>query len=286
MTRSIAALLIAMVSIQSGAALAKQLFPLIGSQATTMLRLGFAALILCLLWRPWKTTFSKKEIRSLLIYGTSLGVMNLTFYLALERIPLGIAVALEFTGPLAVAFFTSRKPLDFIWVAFAMAGMILILPFSQSTASLDPVGIIYALGAGICWALYIIFGQKAGFGVHGGTATALGMLTAALVVLPAGLINSDMRLLDWSILPIALGVAVFSSALPYSLEMVALKKLPTQTFSILMSLEPAIAALSGLLFLKERLTLTQWTAIFLVIVASVGISGHRKKAKGIGNHER
>ena len=268
-----------MISIQSGASLAKELFPLIGVHATTMLRLSFATLVLCSIWRPWKTRLLKRDVRSILLYGTSLGVMNLTFYLALERIPLGIAVALEFTGPLAVAFFTSRKPLDFIWAAFAVAGIILVLPVSQSSAALDTLGIVYALGAGVCWALYIIFGQRAGSGIPSGTATSLGMLTAALIVLPFGLANASHSLLNGSTLLLALAVAVFSSALPYSLEMIALKKLPTKTFSILMSLEPALAALSGFAFLKERLTLTQWAAVGLVIVASLGTSLTSNKAQ-------
>jgi len=269
---SILTLVVAMVSIQSGASLAKRLFPVVGAPGTTALRLFFAALLLGLLWRPWRGRLTRRELRAVVTYGASLGGMNLLFYLALERIPLGIAVAIEFTGPLAVALLASRKPLDFLWAALAVCGIVLILPIAGTSKALDWVGVGFALGAGLCWALYILFGQKAGASVHGGKATALGMATAALLVCPIGAAHAGGALLDLSILPFALGVAVLSSALPYSLEMIALQQLPTRTFGILMSLEPAIGALSGLLFLGEQLTLAQWVAIGCIILASVGSS--------------
>ncbi|WP_296218514.1 threonine/homoserine exporter RhtA [Pseudomonas sp. UBA2684] len=275
----IALLLVAMISIQSGASLAKGLFPLIGAAGTTALRLSLAALILCLLMRPWRARLSLASSRSLLAYGLSLGAMNLLFYLSLKTIPLGIAVALEFTGPLALALFSSRRLLDFVWIALAVFGLWLLLPNPQADVQLDPVGMALALAAGLCWALYIVFGQKAG-AEHGSHTVALGTIVAALLVFPIGLSQAGGSLFSLDLLPIALGVAVLSSALPYSLEMVALTRLPARTFSILMSMEPAIAALSGLLFLSERLSLSQWLAISAIILASAGAAATiRPKAK-------
>lgn len=275
----IALLLVAMISIQSGASLAKGLFPLIGAAGTTALRLSLAALILCLLMRPWRARLSLASSRSLLAYGLSLGAMNLLFYLSLKTIPLGIAVALEFTGPLALALFSSRRLLDFVWIALAVFGLWLLLPNPQADVQLDPVGMALALAAGLCWALYIVFGQKAG-AEHGSHTVALGTIVAALLVFPIGLSQAGGSLFSLDLLPIALGVAVLSSALPYSLEMVALTRLPARTFSILMSMEPAIAALSGLLFLNERLSLSQWLAISAIILASAGAAATiRPKAK-------
>ena len=262
-------LLVAMLSIQSGAALAKSLFPLVGAEGTTALRLGLAALILCVLMRPWQARLSLKSCRSLLAYGLALGSMNLLFYMSLKSIPLGVAVALEFTGPLALALFSSRRLLDFVWVALAVFGLWLLLPSQHDATRLDPQGIALALGAGACWALYIIFGQKAG-AEHGTHTVALGTLIAALMVFPIGLWQTGGEMFAAELLPVAIAVAVLSSALPYSLEMIALTRLPARIFSILMSMEPAIAALSGLLFLGERLAWNQWLAIGAIILASAG----------------
>jgi inner membrane transporter RhtA len=269
---SVFLLLIAITSIQSGASLAKQLFPLIGSVGATTLRLFLATLILFVIWRPWKDKLSRPACLAIFFYGLSLGCMNLLFYLALERIPLGIAVALEFTGPLAVALMTSRKLLDFIWTILAALGILLILPVSKGVGEIDLLGIVFALGAGCAWASYIVFGQKAGSYLKGGKATALGMLVASFVVLPVALLQKCTQILNPSLLPLAILVAVLSSALPYSLEMIALKRMPAKTFSILMSLEPVIAALAGLVFLNESLSLTQVVAIACIIVASLGSS--------------
>ncbi|HLD65595.1 MAG TPA: EamA family transporter, partial [Pseudomonas sp.] len=241
----------------------------IGAEGTTALRLGLAALILCLCMRPWRAPLSWHSCRSLLAYGGALGSMNLLFYLSLKTLPLGIAVALEFTGPLGLALLSSRRPLDFGWIALAVAGLWLLLPDQQANTRLDPQGMVFALAAGLCWALYIVFGQKAG-AEHGGHTVALGTLVAAILVFPLGLAQAGTQLFSPQLLPIALGVALLSSALPYSLEMIALTRLPARTFSTLMSMEPAIAALSGLLFLHERLGSNQWLAIGAIILASVG----------------
>lgn len=262
-------LLVAMASLQGGASLAKSLFPLIGAEGTTALRLGLAALVLCLCMRPWRAPLTWRSCRSLLAYGAALGSMNLLFYLSLKTVPLGIAVALEFTGPLGLALLSSRRPLDFGWIALAVAGLWLLLPDQQASTRIDPQGMVFALAAGLCWALYIVFGQKAG-AEHGAHTVALGTLVAAILVFPLGLAQAGVQLFSLHLLPVALGVALLSSALPYSLEMVALTRLPARTFSTLMSMEPAIAALSGLLFLHERLGSNQWLAIGAIILASVG----------------
>lgn len=262
-------LLVAMISIQSGASLAKSLFPLVGAEGTTALRLVLGASILSLVMQPWRTRLNLAAYRSLLVYGLALGGMNLLFYMSLQSIPLGIAVALEFTGPLGLALLSSRRLLDFVWVALAVFGLWLLLPSGLAQTQLDPLGMALALAAGLCWALYIVFGQKAG-AAHGRQTVALGTWVAALLVLPIGLWQAGGSLFSVDLLPIALGVAVLSSALPYSLEMVALTRLPARTFSILMSLEPAIAALSGLLFLSEKLSWNQWLAIGAIILASAG----------------
>ncbi len=277
----IAIIVVAMVSIQSGAALAKHLFPLVGAIGATVLRLIFAATILLLVWRP----LGKRQIhllqankRAVLLYGASLGAMNVLFYLALERIPLGLAVAFEFSGPLTLALVKSRRALDFVWIVCAVSGLALLLPIATSDP-LDPIGVAFALGAGVCWALYILTGQSVGSAMHGGVAVALGMSVAALVVLPLGIVSVGRELLSWEAARWAPGVAILSSALPYSLEMYALKRIPAQTFSVLMSIEPAIAALSGLVFLREALTPLQWTGIGLVMLASFGCAVLGRKTK-------
>ncbi|RMR03787.1 Integral membrane protein, DUF6 family [Pseudomonas savastanoi pv. glycinea] len=262
-------LLIAMASIQTGASMAKTLFPLVGAQGTTSLRLIFASVILLLVLRPWRARFTAKSLRTVLFYGIALGGMNFLFYMSLRSVPLGIAVALEFTGPLAVALFGSRRPLDFVWIALAVTGLLLLIPTGAESASLDMTGVAYALGAGVCWAGYILFGQKAGED-NGIQTAALGVLIAALFIAPIGAVHAGWALLDIGLIPTAIGVAILSTALPYSLEMVALTRMPARTFGTLASLEPAFGALSGMLFLHENLTLTQWLAIGAIILASAG----------------
>lgn len=262
-------LLIAMFSIQLGASMAKSLFPVVGAMGATSLRLGFGTLLLWLVLRPWRMPWRTLPWRMLVGYGISLGVMNSLFYLALQTVPLGIAIALEFTGPLGLALLGSRRPRDVAWVALAVAGLLLLVPWSSQQAALDPLGVAYALGAGLCWALYIVFGQKAGAD-HGPQAVALGAAIAALVAVPWGVLESGMGLLAPALLPLGLGVAVLSMALPYSLEMIALTRLPTSTFGMLMSLEPAIGALCGFVFLHEHLGILQWLAILAVVIASAG----------------
>lgn len=258
-----------MASIQSGASLAKSMFPIVGAQGTTTLRLIFASIIMLLLLRPWRAKLSAKSLRTVVVYGLALGGMNFLFYMSLRTVPLGIAVALEFTGPLAVAIYASRRAIDFLWIGLAIIGLLLLIPTGSTNTGIDLTGAAYALGAGVCWALYILFGQKAG-AENGIQTAALGVMIAALFIAPIGIVHAGAALLTPSLIPIALGVAVLSTALPYSLEMVALTRMPARTFGTLMSIEPAFGALSGLLFLHEYLSLAQWMAIACIIFASVG----------------
>lgn len=260
--------LLSMLSIQVGAAFAKGLFPHVGATGATTLRLILATLMLVAFFRPWRMRVSPAQWRPLIVFGVSLGLMNLLFYKSLETLPLGLAIALEFTGPLAVALFGSRRWIDLLWVALAVLGLGLLLPNLDGNA-LDPRGMAYALGAGVCWALYIVYGQRAGM-EHGPQTVALGSVIAAAVVVPIGVAQVGAALFAPALLPLAFAVALLSTALPYSLEMVALTRLPARTFGMLMSLEPAIGALSGLLFLHEQLTTRQWLAIAAIIVASAG----------------
>lgn len=270
---AVVSVLLAMLTIQSGASIAKQLFPLIGPEGTTALRLGFSALVLWLVFRPWRSLpTSRRDWNAIVTYGLCLGGMNILFYLAIARIPLGIGVALEFTGPLAVALFLSRRKRDLIWVAFAIGGILLLLPDMRGTDALDPIGVILALGAGACWAGYILFGKRTNAKASGGITVALGMTVAAAFLVPIGAVSQGMALLSWEVLPLGLLVGILSSALPYTLEMVALRNMTSQNFSVFMSMEPAIAALAGFVILTELLTLWQWLAIGLVIVASLGSS--------------
>jgi inner membrane transporter RhtA len=266
---AVAVLMVAMVCFQLGAALAKELFPVVGAAGTTALRMALAALMLLAVWRPWRLRPTRSEIRVIVIYGLALGWMNLFFYLSLRSIPLGIAVALEFTGPLALAMAASRRAVDFAWIFVAVVGLLGLLPLGLGAKPLDTAGVIYGLAAGVCWAMYIFFGRKAGE-AHGGQITALGMLIGAIVIVPIGIAEAGTRLLSPAILPAALSIALLSSALPYSLEMFAMPRLPTRTVGVLMSLDPAMGALSGLCFLGERLSWIQWGAIAAVMAASAG----------------
>lgn len=265
----IVVILIAMLSIQSGASLAKSLFPIIGAPGVTALRIALGTLILVIIFKPWRLRFKKEQRLPLLFYGLSLGGMNYLFYLSIQTVPLGIAVALEFTGPLAVALFSSRRPVDFIWVVLAVLGLWFLLPLGQDISHVDLTGAALALGAGACWAVYILTGQRAGE-EHGPATVALGSLIAAIIFVPIGMAQATETIWQWSVLPIGLAVAVLSTALPYSLEMIALTRLPTRIFGTLMSMEPALAAMSGMVFLGETLTFTQVLALCSIIAASMG----------------
>ncbi|MCS4509815.1 EamA family transporter [Xylophilus ampelinus] len=266
-----------LVALCVGTSFAESLFPVIGAEGTVALRTGFAALVLLLVWRPWRRPLARRDAVWICIYGATLGLTNLLFYLSLRTMPLGVALALEITGPLGLAVLSSRRLVDFTWIALAAAGLALLLLIGGPAARPDRAGATYALGAGVMWALYIVFGQKAA-NAHGGQATSIGLLCAALVTLPFGVVQAGTGLLAPAVLLAGLAVGIVSSALPYSLEMVALKRLPRRTFGILLSLEPAVGALAGVLFLAERLTAGQWAGIVCIMAAAVGCTATARRA--------
>lgn len=261
-------LLASLLSQYVGAASAKGLFPLVGAEGVTALRVSIAAVILMAVWRPWRTWPGRRAVPDLIAYGAMLGLMNLCIYQAMARIPIGVAIAIEVTGPLAVALFGSRRPRDVLWVVLAVAGLLPLLPVRGATG-LDPVGMVWAVAAAACWALYIVFGKRASV-LPGGQAAAWGMLVAATFTLPLGVAQAGSALLAPGVLLTGLAVAVLSSAAPYSLEMVALRRLPRHVFGLLVSASPAVAALVGFFMLGERLSALQWAAIACVVGALAG----------------
>jgi len=263
------ALLGGMISLAVGTSFAKGLFPIVGAEGASTLRVGLSALVLVCIWRPWRFRLSRADIGRVLCYGVVLGLMNLSFYMSLRTIPLGLAIAIEFSGPLVLALIHARRAIHFLWIACAVVGLGMLLPIWSGVHSLDPVGVAYAAAAGVCWALYIIFGKRLSH-MHAGQSVALGMSTAALVILPFGAASAGLSLLAPSVLAFGLCVALASSALPYSLEMIALRHIPKRTFGVLLSGEPAIGAVAGLFLLHEQLSPLQWLAIACIIVASVG----------------
>ena len=260
----------AMVSVQGGASLAKHLFPVVGAAGATLLRVGLAAVLMLLVFRPKVRTLSREQLKRSFLYGLSIIAMNQLFYCALARTPLGIAVTVEFVGPLALALLLSRKPLDFLWTALAVMGILLIVPWTQAHGDLSLAGVLLAAAAGGGWALYILATNHVTRITPTPDAAALGMTVAAVAAIPLALADGGILRLSGNILWPAIGTAVFSSALPFTLELVALKGLSKKTFSITLSVEPAIAALSGLLFLGEHLTVLQLVAMACVMTASVG----------------
>jgi inner membrane transporter RhtA len=257
------------ISIQIGAAFATTLFDDVGPGGAVFIRIAFAAMILMALWHPeLKPAAGGRDVLTL---GVILGVMNLSFYEALDRIPLGIAVTIEFVGPLTVAVLGSRRRLDLLWVAFAAAGLMLLSPLPGS--DLDKFGCALALFAGGCWGLYIPVTARIGRALPGGGGLALAMTVAAIVTLPIGAIDGGTDLFDAELLAVGLGVAVLSSAIPYSFELEALRRLPASTFGVLMSLEPAVAATIGFIGLGQDLAVHEIVAVGLVLTASAGALG-------------
>jgi inner membrane transporter RhtA len=251
-----------------GAAWAKHLFPLVGAEGVTALRVGISSVLLLLVVRPWRVALAARDGVNLAIYGGMLGCMNLLIYRAFNLIPIGVAVAIEVTGPLMLVLLHSRRAADFAWVACAVAGLALLLPWQPETA-LAPLGVAYAIGAAFCWAMYIVFGKRVST-LPGGQAVAWGMLAAGLLTVPIGVAHAGARLLAPGVLVGGLLVAVLSSMLPYSLEMIALRRLPRHLFGVLVSSGPAVAALAGWAVLGERLAAAQWLAILLVMAALAG----------------
>jgi inner membrane transporter RhtA len=271
--------LLAVGCFQLGAAIAKGLFDSVGPAGAVFLRVGFAALILLLMWRPRLGGYARSDYGLAVVFGLALAGMNFAFYSALERIPLGVAVTLEFAGPLTVAVAGSRRLIDLLWAALAAAGILLLAPLNLfGSVDLDPVGVALALLAGTLWGSYILLSSRTGRVFPGGTGLAIAMCVGALALVPVGVAEAGYALLDPGVLLVGFGVAMLSSAVPYSLEMEALRKLPARVFGVLMSLEPAVAALIGFVVLGERLGLRAIAAVVLVTTAAVGASRFADKS--------
>ena len=277
--QAIILLLIAMVSVQSSGALAKVLFEHFPVLTISAMRLLIGSLILAFIFKIWQTDFTQVKWKAIISYGFALAGMNALFYLSIDRLPIGIAVSFEFIGPLSVALFHARQKFDFIWVGLAILGLVLLFPFDKASQSLDPIGIAFALGAGACWALYIIAGQRP-TGVSGNHTVCLGMFVGMLCLMPIALfIGMPVTVFEPSNFIYFLALAILASALPFSLEMIALRNISALSFGTLMSLEPAIAAFSGFIFLSEQLLWTQWLALATIISASIGCTVTTQRAK-------
>jgi inner membrane transporter RhtA len=263
----------ACVSLQFGAAVAVQLFPVLGPWGVTTLRLGLAAVLLLGLVRPRVRAWTRAQWTAVVLFGISMGAMNGVFYAAIDRIPLGVAVSIEFLGPLVLAALLARRWVDGLWVAVALAGMALLAVDSASgDGALDPVGVLFALVAGAFWMAYILTSKRVGALVPGSGGLAVALVVATAVVAPLGAPGAAGAFADPALLGLGLLVALLSSVVPYSLELNALRRLPPAVFSILLSLEPAFAALFGWLLLGQESGLLRTLAIVLVVAASAGVT--------------
>jgi len=258
-------------SVQGGAAVAKSLFPQLGPPGVVFLRLLFGSAALWAIARPQLRHRRRADFRLIVALGVVLVSMNITFYEALARVPLGIAVTVEFVGPLAVAVLGSRKAIDLLWVVLAGAGVGLLA--DGGGTAVRPLGIVLAATAGFFWALYILIGVRVGRAFSGATGLAPAMALGALLMAPWGILSAGHHLRDAQLVGAAVGVGLLSSALPWSLELEALRRLPPHVFSVVLSLEPALAALAGFVFLHEHLHTRAWVAIGLVMLASAGAAG-------------
>ena len=263
-------MLAAAVTVQSGAGIAKGLFDRLGPSGTVLLRMVFGAAVLVALWRPRLRGHKRDDLTIALLFGLALAIMNWTFYEAIDRIPLGITVAIEFAGPLSVAVAGSRRRLDVIWVVLAAGGILLLVRTGSGHANL--AGVAFALAAAACWAAYIVLSQRAGRAFPRGEGLALAMAVGTVALLPVGIAGAGSSLLAAGPLAIGLAVGMLSSAIPYSLELEALRRLPSRVFGILLSLDPAIAALVGLVLLDQGLSAREVLGIACVVAASVGAS--------------
>jgi inner membrane transporter RhtA len=260
------------VSVQVGAAVAKGLFPVLGPAGTVLLRMATGALVLVVVARRPPHRLPAGSKRLVVAFGLALAAMNLAFYLSLQRIPLGVAVTIEFIGPLAVAVVGSRRLRDLAWALLAAVGVVLLTGGGQALVSgaLDPVGVLFAALAGTCWAAYILLNQRVGAAVPGVHGLAVAMAVGTVALLPFGVASAGSRLLEPHLLAAGAAVGLLSSAVPYTLELAALRSLEASTFGVLMSLEPAVAALAGLVVLGERLSAGQTVAVMCVCAASAG----------------
>ncbi|HKG36747.1 MAG TPA: EamA family transporter [Solirubrobacterales bacterium] len=268
-SRAAGLVLTGVFSVQAGAALATTLFDEVGPAGTVLLRTLFAAIVLLAAWRPTLRGHGRSRLELAALFGAALAGMNLCFYEALDRLPLGIAVTLEFTGPLTVAVLGSRRRLDLLWVALAAAGIVL-LSGGLGGKGVDAVGAILALGAGALWGAYILISARVGREFEGGTGLALAMAFSAILLIPPGVVAGAEDLVAPGVIAAGLGVALLSSVIPYSVELEALRRLPPGTFGVLMSLEPAVAALVGLIAIGQDLSAVEVAAIGLVVAASAG----------------
>lgn len=266
-------------SVQLGASFAKSLFDDVGPGGTVLLRVLLAAVVLAAIWRPRLGGRTRRELWLAVAFGISLAGMNFAFYSALDRIPLGVAVTLEFAGPLGVAVVGSRRALDLVWVALAAAGILLLADLSGG--GMDGAGVALALLAGAFWAAYILISARVGQTFPGGAGLTLAMFVASAVLLPFGIAQGGSDLLDLRVLGVGAGVAMLSSAIPYSLELEALRRLPPHVFGVLMSLEPAMAALAGFVVLGEGLAAREAIAIGMVVAASVGAARSARSTRSV-----
>jgi inner membrane transporter RhtA len=264
----VALVLGSIVSVQLGSAVAFNLFDDVRPGGAVFLRVAFAAVVLMAVWRPSTRGHPREALRTVWLFGLALAAMNFSFYLALDRIPLGIAVTFEFAGPLGVAIAASRKPIDALWVTLAAAGIVLLSP--GFSGSIDGLGVFFALLAGAWWAAYIVLAARVGREFTGGDGLALALVVSSVLLLPVGIAGGGSDLIGGGVLAAGVGLALLSSAIPYSLELEALRRLPTGTFGVLMSLEPAVAAAIGFVVLGQDLLATELVAIALVVVASAG----------------
>ncbi|MDX3529769.1 EamA family transporter [Streptomyces sp. ID05-39B] len=255
------------VSVQFGGALAVTLMPRAGALGVVALRLLVAAVVLLVVCRPKVRGYSRADWGTVVVFGVTMAAMNGLFYQSVDRIPLGTAVTLEVLGPLALSVLVSRRAVNLVWAGLALAGVFLL---GGGVGDLDPLGAAFALTAGVMWAAYIVFSGRTGRRFPQADGLALAMAVGAVLFLPLGIVESGTKLLDPVTLGLGAAVAVLSSVLPYTLELLALRRLPAPTFAIMMSLEPAIAAAAGFLILDQTLSTTEAAAIALVIAASMG----------------
>lgn len=264
-------ILVASLAFQLGTALSKSLFDQVGSTGATFIKTVFGAALLLLIWRSGLSHRSFRDYGLISLLGLAIAGMSLCFYAAIARIPLGIASALEFVGPLSVAIAGSRRWLDMVWVALAVTGVVLLAPLGEAQG-IHPVGMLFALLSASCWAIYILVSGQASQSFAGGTGLAIAMTVASIAMAPFGIAEGGISLLEPQVLLIGSGVALLGNVIPYSLEYQALKTLPPRIFGVLISIEPAIAALVGFFVLREALSLRAITAIAMVTVAAMGVT--------------
>jgi inner membrane transporter RhtA len=277
---AVATLVASQFSNSLGAAWSKSLFAAVGPEGMVALRIGFSALLLAIVTRAWRIRVGRNQIGNLVAYGLALGLMSTVAYQAYARIPIGIAMAIETTGPLALVIYHSRRRSDFAWVVCTVAGLALLLFRGQALAAVDPAGVAFAFCSAVFWASYIVFGKRVSV-LGGGSVVAVGMAISSLIVVPLGISTAGTKLLSEGWLLTGLAVAALSSALPFLLQMRALRQLPSRVYSLIASGVPAVGAITAFLVLGEALDLRQCFGILLVMLASVGaVRGMARSSTG------